>query len=98
MNVLGEEKTRTLKKLFQEINDVVVIFLNFVVTKVGPVAIFVLLSRTFATYGIDYLRPALVYVITTILLLLIYLFIGYALIIRFGTKLNPVPFLNTFDM
>lgn len=94
MNVLGEEKTRTLKKLFQEINDVVVIFLNFVVTKVGPVAIFVLLSRTFATYGIDYLRPALVYVITTILLLLIYLFIGYALIIRFGTKLNPVPFIK----
>lgn len=94
MNVLGEEKTRTLKKLFQEINDVVVIFLNFVVTKVGPVAIFVLLSRTFATYGIDYLRPALVYVITTILLLLIYLFIGYALIIRFGTKLNPVPFVK----
>lgn len=94
MNVLGEEKTCTLKKLFQEINDVVVIFLNFVVTKVGPVAIFVLLSRTFATYGIDYLRPALVYVITTILLLLIYLFIGYALIIRFGTKLNPVPFVK----
>ncbi|MBC5688267.1 dicarboxylate/amino acid:cation symporter [Mediterraneibacter sp. NSJ-55] len=94
MNVLGEEKTHTLKKLFQEINDVVVVFLNFVVTKVGPVAIFVLLSRTFATYGIDYLRPALVYVITTILLLLIYLFIGYALIIRFGTKLNPVPFIK----
>lgn len=94
MNVLGEEKTHTLKKLFQEINDVVVIFLNFVVTKVGPVAIFVLLSRTFATYGIDYLRPALVYVITTVILLLIYLFIGYALIIRFGTKLNPVPFVK----
>lgn len=94
MNVVGEEKSSTLKKLFTELNDVIVVFLNFIVTKIGPFAIFVLLSRTFATYGIDYLRPALVYVITTVILLLIYLFAGYALIIRFGTKLNPMPFVK----
>ena len=94
MNVVGEEKSNTLKKLFTELNDVIVVFLNFIVTKIGPFAIFVLLSRTFATYGIDYLRPALVYVITTVILLLIYLFAGYALIIRFGTKLNPIPFVK----
>ena len=94
MNVVGEEKSSTLKKLFTELNNIIVVFLNFIVTKIGPFAIFVLISRTFATYGIDYLRPALVYVITTVILLLIYLFLGYALIIRFGTKLNPMPFVK----
>lgn len=94
MNVLGTEKTATLKKLLQEINDVIVIFLNFVVTKFGPIAIFVLLSRTFATYGINYLKPAFVYVITTIILLLLFLTVGYSLIIWIGTKLNPIIFLK----
>lgn len=94
MNVLGGKKANTLKKLFQEINDIVVVFLNFVVTKIGPFAIFVLLSRTFATYGINYLRPALMYVLTAVLLLFTYLFVGYSLLIRFGTKLNPLPFIK----
>lgn len=94
MNVLGPEKTSSLKKLLTEINDVIVVFLNFVVTKFGPLAIFVLLSRTFATYGIDYLKPALVYVVATVLLLLFFLFIGYALIVWIGTKLNPIKFIQ----
>lgn len=47
MNALGEERTSVLKKLITEINDIVVVFLNYVVTKFGPIAIFVLLSRTF---------------------------------------------------
>ena len=33
----------------------------FSVRKFGPIAIFMLLCRTFATYGIDYLKPALAY-------------------------------------
>ena len=72
----------------------IVVFLNFVVTKFGPLAIFVLLSRTFATYGIDYLKPALVYAVTTIILLLLFLTVGYSLIIWIGTKLNPIMFLK----
>lgn len=94
MNVLGEEKTATLKNFLKELNDVIVVFLNFVVTKFGPLAIFVLLSRTFATYGIDYLKPALVYAVTTIILLLLFLTVGYSLIIWIGTKLNPIMFLK----
>lgn len=36
MNALGEERTSVLKKLITEINDIVVVFLNYVVTKFGP--------------------------------------------------------------
>lgn len=43
----------------------VTLFLTFVITKFAPIAVFMLLVRTFASYGIDYLKPALVYVVTT---------------------------------
>ena len=66
MNVLGESRTSTLRRLLGEVNDVVVVFLNFVVTNFAPFAVFVLLTRTFAIYGIDYLKPALVYVVVAL--------------------------------
>lgn len=94
MNALGEEKTRTLRKLVQELNDVVVVFLNYVVNKFGPFAIFVLLARTFATYGIDYLRPAFAYVVAAVILLLLYLIVGYPLIVAVGARKNPITFLK----
>ena len=94
MNALGEEKTATLRKLVQELNDVVVIFLNYVVNKFGPFAIFVLLARTFATYGIDYLRPAFAYVVAAVALLLLYLIVGYPLIVAVGARKNPFTFLK----
>lgn len=94
MNALGEEKTATLRKLIQELNDVVVVFLNYVVNKFGPFAVFVLLARTFATYGVDYLRPALAYVAAAVILLLLYLVVGYPLIVAVGARKNPVVFLK----
>lgn len=78
----------------KEISDVIVVFLNFVVEKFGPVAIFMLLCRTFATYGITYLRPALSYVVITVALLLLFLFIGYPLILALLTHLNPIVFIR----
>ncbi len=73
MKAVGDEKSATLKKLITEVNDIVVVFLNYVVTKFGPFAIFVLLARTFATYGINHLKPALAYVVVTVILLLVFL-------------------------
>lgn len=92
MNVLGEEKTSVIKKLVQEVNDVVVVFLNYVVTKFGPFAIFVLLSRTFATYGINHLKPALAYVIVVTILLLVFLLVAYPLFVAVSARMNPFIF------
>jgi len=82
MNAMPAEKTSTLKKIITEINDVVVVFLNYVVTKFGPFAIFVLLTRTFASYGINYLRPALAYVVVTVVLLLLFLLVVVHILIE----------------
>lgn len=93
INTLGDE-IQVLKKLLQDINKVITTFLTFVITKFGPVAIFVLITRTFAIYGIDHLKPALVYVLTTTIALLIFLTVGYGLFIMLSTRLNPIIFVK----
>ena len=94
MNVLGESRTSTLRRLLGEVNDVVVVFLNFVVTTFAPFAVFVLLTRTFAIYGIDYLKPALVYVVVTVVLLFVFLLVAYPLVVALGAKQNPITFIK----
>lgn len=92
MNVLGEEKTNVIKKLITEVNDIVVLFLNYVVVNFAPVAVFMLLTRTFASYGINHLKPALAYVVLTTILLLVFLFVGYPLFVGISSKQNPMKF------
>lgn len=93
INVLNGKVT-VLKKICEEVNEIITVFLTFVITKFGPFAIFALLTRTFAIYGVEHLRPALTYVITTVICLLIYLILGYASYISLLAKLNPIPYLK----
>lgn len=94
LNALKIGKESTIYCLCDEISKIIVVFLNFVDKKFGPAAIFMLLCRTFATYGIDYLKPALAYFLLCTLLLLAYLFIGYPIYIGVLCKLNPVIFIK----
>ena len=89
-----EGKIKILKNLLEEVNSIITVFLTFVITKFGPVAIFVLITRTFAIYGIDNLKPALVYVVVTIITLLIFLIFGYAIFVAIGAKVNPMKFVK----
>ena len=57
----------------EDINKIITTFLTFVITKFGPIAIFVLITRTFAIYGVEHLKPALAYVGTTTIALILFL-------------------------
>ena len=94
MNRLELGKESIIYGLCKEVSNIIVVFLSFTVKTFGPAAIFMLLSRTFATYGIDYLRPALTYVLICVALLLAYLFIGYPLFLVISCKLNPYIFIK----
>ena len=94
INTLNLGKECVLYRLCEEISKIIVVFLNFVVKKFGPAAIFMLLSNTFATYGIDYLKPAAMYVGLTTVLLLAYLFVGYPMYIALIVKQNPFIFIK----
>jgi Na+/H+-dicarboxylate symporter len=94
LNSLDKGKDSYIYKVCNEISQIIVVFLNFVVNKFGPVAIFMLLSRTFATYGINYLKPAIAYFLLCVFLLFGYLLIGYPIYIALFAKLNPIIFLK----
>ena len=94
VNKLDITHESVIVKVCRELNDIIVVFLNFVVRKFGPIAIFLLLSRTFATYGVTYLKPALAYVVVCVALLLIYLVLGYPLILSLIVRINPVKFMK----
>ena len=89
-----KDKVTVLPKLCEEIGEIINKFLSFVVDKFGPLAIFCLITRTCATYGIAHLRPAIAYVLLTVALLLLVLFGGYALVVKITTGLNPRPFVK----
>lgn len=93
INHLGDQ-IQVLKKLLEDVNNIITVFLSFVITKFGPVAIFVLITRTFAIYGIEHLKPALAYVITTVIALLLFLIFGYAAFVGIAAKLNPIIFVK----
>ena len=93
LNAKGYDADCVINRACREISDIVVVFLNFVVNMFGPVAVFMLLCRTFATYGTEYLKPAAAYVILAVTLLLVYLFIVYPIIVAATTKLNPFTYL-----
>ena len=94
INTLNLGKECVIYRVCDEVSRIIVVFLNFTVKKFGPVAIFMLLSRTFATYGIHYLKPAAMYVVLTVVLLLAYLFVGYPLYVALVVKQNPVTFIR----
>lgn len=93
INALGE-KILVLKNLLIDINNIISIFLGFIITKFSPLAVFVLVTRTFAVYGLDRLKPALAYMLTVAIASIIFLVIAYPLFVYLTTKLNPVIFMK----
>lgn len=88
------DQISVIPALCEEVSNLLNVILTYIVNNFGPVAIFCLITRTFASYGVTYLKPALTYLLITTGMLLITLFLGYALFIKLTTGLNPMPFVR----
>lgn len=93
MNMLGE-KTDPLKKVLESGSEVINVYLTFLINRVGPIAIFCLISRTFAIYGIEYLAPAAAYIVGAMITLFILVVTIYPIGIWITTRLNPIQFIK----
>ena len=89
-----KEKIEVIPKFCQEVSDLITVVLSYIVNTFGPVAVFCLITRTCAAYGISHLKPAMAYVLLTVALLLLVLFAGYALFVKITTGLNPRNFVK----
>lgn len=93
MNYL-QEKADPVKKLLQSFSDIIQVYMEFLINKISPIAIFCMICRTFATYGIEYLTPTLTYMIATIIISLVLVVTIYPLGIFITTGLNPFIFMK----
>jgi DAACS family dicarboxylate/amino acid:cation (Na+ or H+) symporter len=86
------ERGKHIAGLFADLNEVILTMVMLVI-KAAPIGVFALISRTFATQGIDIFRPLLGYCIVVVLGLLLHLAITYGLLLR-AAGLNPIRFLS----
>lgn len=89
-----KDKAEPLKQVIESLNEVIQLFLNFLIDKVDPVAIFCMITRALAVYGVEYIRPTLVWMITTIVVSLVLVSTIYPIGIFLTTRLNPLPFMK----
>lgn len=93
INTLGD-RILVIKNFLIDISNIISVFLNFIITKFSPFAVFVLITRTFAIYGINYLKPAFAYMVVVAITAILFLIIGYPIYIFSLTKLNPFIFMK----
>lgn len=93
MNHLGD-KAAPMKKLLLSLNEMIQFYMDFLINKFSPIAIFCMITRTFATYGVEYLAPSLAYILATIFISLLLVFTVYPVGIFITTGLNPVKFIQ----
>ena len=93
INQLGE-KAEALKKILMSCDEVTQLYLKILINKVGPIAIFCLISRTFAIYGVEYLAPAAAYMVSAIATLFILVVTVYPIGVFLTTGLDPFTFMK----
>ncbi|WP_458398207.1 dicarboxylate/amino acid:cation symporter [Anaerotignum sp.] len=93
LNLMGAEG-EPFKNVVKSVSKMIQICVDFLINKMGPIAIFAMITRAMALYGLDDVKSVLVYVCVTIVALLIYLTVGYALVVFGTTRLNPFVFLK----
>ena len=86
-----KDNAKTFINYFHEfnavINELVKIIISFT-----PIAVYCILSKTFATQGLETLTPLMGYFFTVVFVLLIHFVITFSLLLKTFTNLNPKQF------
>jgi Na+/H+-dicarboxylate symporter len=93
MTKMGE-KADPLKKVVENLYEVIQMFLNFLISKISPVAIFCMICRSLAVYGTEYIKPTIVWMMTTIIVSLVLVITVYPIGVFLVTGLNPFKFIK----
>ncbi|MFN3544489.1 MAG: dicarboxylate/amino acid:cation symporter [Thiobacillus sp.] len=79
--------------LFGDLNTVIMHMVEWIM-RLAPYGVFALITRTFATQGLDLLLPLAAYFLTLTAALATQVFVTYPLLLRSLAELNPVMFLR----
>jgi len=86
-----KEKIKTFIKYIHEFNEVINELVKIIIS-FTPLAVFCILSKTFATQGLDTLMPLMGYFMTVVAALILHFFITFSLLLKIFTRLNPKIF------
>jgi DAACS family dicarboxylate/amino acid:cation (Na+ or H+) symporter len=79
--------------LFTDLDAVIMHMVEWIM-RLAPYGVFALITRTFASQGLDILLPLAAYFLTLTAALAIQLFVTYPVLLRLLASLNPVTFLR----
>ena len=79
-------------KLFSDLNEVILKMVLMIIL-LAPIGVFALISRTFATQGIEIFGPFLGYFVAVVVALLVHLGVTYSLILKLS-GMSPLKFLT----
>jgi Na+/H+-dicarboxylate symporter len=91
--LIGEEKAKPLKKIFDSLNDAVLKMVDLIM-KTAPIAVLALLANVVVSSGDPDLLFALLKYAGVVVFGLSLMMVFYCLIIAFATKINPFWFLK----
>ncbi len=86
-----KEKIKTFIKYVHEFNEVINELVKIIIS-FTPLAVFCILSKTFATQGLDTLMPLMGYFLTVVAALILHFFITFSLLLKIFTRLDPIIF------
>jgi len=86
-----KDNAKTFINYFHEFNTVINELVKIIIS-FTPIAVYCILSKTFATQGLETLTPLMGYFFTVAFVLLIHFFITFSLLLKTFTNLNPKQF------
>ena len=86
-----KDNAKTFINYFHEFNTVINELVQIIIS-FTPIAVYCILSKTFATQGLETLTPLMGYFFTVVFVLLIHFFITFSLLLKTFTNLNPKQF------
>ena len=89
---LAGERGKPVVRLFSDLNEVILKMVLMIIL-LAPIGVFALISRTFATQGIEIFGPLAEYFILVAVILVLHLLLTYSAILRLS-GMSPVKFLK----
>ena len=88
------ERIRVFRQFCEDCSAIVQKFIDFVIIRLCPFAVFCMMVRTFAIYRAEEVQSIFIYMLIDILALLVYLFVVYPAAIAIFLRVNPLIFLK----
>ena len=88
---LANESGKHVLNFFTDLNAVIMKMV-VIIMKLAPIGVFCLITKTFATQGIDIILPLLGYFFTLVGALIVHACCSYGLLLRVLGGLNPIIF------